>query len=150
MNTYECAGAAHVHHGGFPYFYTFGKALHSHKKMVDARLPQQIHRMTIGDRMGKQSTFLVFGATGQTGQHFVSLALEEGHKVRALVRNPEKLSIRSRQLKLQKGSIADDANIDELLQGVDFVVSMLGDAKLQRHDKINTAFVKKLVPAMRR
>ena len=106
--------------------------------------------MTIGDTLGQQSTFLVFGATGQTGQHFVSLALEEGYNVRALVRNPEKLSIRSPHLELREGSITSDANIDELVRGVDFVISMLGDPQLQRHDKINTNFIKKLIPAMRR
>lgn len=113
-------------------------------------LTQQLDSTTIGDTMGQQLTFLVFGATGQTGQHFVALALKEGHKVRALVRNPEKLSMRSQHLELHKGSITNVANIDELMQGVDFVISMLGDAKLQRKNKINTAFVKKLVPAMRR
>ena len=94
--------------------------------------------------------FLVFGATGQTGQHFVSLALSEGHKVRALARTPEKLSIVNPHLELHTGSITDIANIDGLVSGVDFVISMLGDATLQESDKINTTFVKKLVPAMRR
>lgn len=100
--------------------------------------------------MGKQLTFLVFGATGQTGQHFVALALREGHKVRALVRTPEKISIQNDLLELHKGSITDELQIDELVQGTDFVVCMLGNAKLQEQSKINTAFVKTLVPAMRR
>ena len=100
--------------------------------------------------MSQPSTFLVFGATGQTGQHFVSLALEEGQSVRAFVRNPAKLAIRSPHLVLQEGSITNVSNLDELLEGVDFVISMLGDAKLQRHEKINTSFVRKLIPAMRR
>jgi uncharacterized protein YbjT (DUF2867 family) len=34
--------------------------------------------------MSQQKTFLVFGATGQNGQHLVTIALQEGHK-RALV-----------------------------------------------------------------
>jgi len=49
-----------------------------------------------------------------------------------------------------KGSITDFEKIDDLVRDVDFVISMLGDAQLQAHDKINTAFVKKLIPAMRR
>ncbi len=100
--------------------------------------------------MSSQSIFLVFGATGQTGRHFVSLALSEGHTVRTLVRNPDKIVVTSPHLELYKGSIGDIPAIDELVQGVNFVISMLGDAKLQRKDKINTAFVKKLIPAMRR
>ena len=100
--------------------------------------------------MSQPSTFLVFGATGQTGRHFVSLALRKGHNVRAFVRNSAKLSIRSPQLALHEGSITNAANLDELVEGVDFVISMLGDAKLQSHEKINTSFVNNLIPVMRR
>lgn len=97
-----------------------------------------------------QQTFLVFGATGQTGQHFVSLALEDGHKVRALARTPAKLTHVSPDLTVQQGNITDVENLDELVAGVDYVISMLGDVELQKDQKINTALVRKLVPAMRR
>lgn len=97
-----------------------------------------------------QKTFLVFGATGQTGQHFVSLALKDGHKIKALVRDPQKLTLRNPNLEIHPGSITEFGKIDELVKGVDFVISMLGDAKLQKTENINTAFVKKLIPAMRR
>ena len=95
-------------------------------------------------------TFLVLGGTGRTGKHFVSIALNEGHKVVALVRNPEKVDVRNANLKLIKGAINDCQSIDELLNGVDFVISMLGDAKRQKKENVNTEFVKKLIPAMRR
>ncbi len=100
--------------------------------------------------MTQQKTFLVFGASGQTGQHFVSHALREGHHVRALVRTPAKLISRSPVLDIYQGSIAHVPDLDGLLQGVDFVISMLGDARMQREAKVNTAFVQKLIPAMRR
>ena len=100
--------------------------------------------------MQQPSTFLIFGATGGTGKHFVSLALTAGHKVRALVRNPTKLAVQHPNFQVQQGSITDVANLDELVDGADFVVSMLGDKSLQRDTKINTAFVKQLIPAMRR
>lgn len=100
--------------------------------------------------MQKPSTFLVFGATGGTGKHFVSQVLAKGHKVRALVRNPSKVQIEDPNLQVLQGSITDVTNVDELVQGSDFVILMLGDINLQRHTKINTAFVKQLVPAMRR
>lgn len=96
------------------------------------------------------STFLVFGGTGGTGQHFVSLALQEGHSVRALVRDPAKLARRDPRLDIHQGSITDDLDLDRLVAGVDFVVAMLGDAAAQREAKINRAFVEKLVPALRR
>ncbi|MDQ2811515.1 MAG: NAD(P)H-binding protein [Actinomycetota bacterium] len=97
-----------------------------------------------------QKTFLVFGATGQTGKHFTSLALQDGHRVRALVRNPGKLAVDSPNLEVRQGSITEGPDLDGLVDGVDAVVSLLGDAQMQKTRKINTAFVRELVPAMRR
>jgi NAD(P)-dependent dehydrogenase (short-subunit alcohol dehydrogenase family) len=99
--------------------------------------------------MTRPSTFLVFGATGGTGRHFLAQALADGHKVRALARSPGKLAP-AENLDVRQGSITDGVDTDSLLEGVDFVVSMLGDKALQKNAKINTAFVRRLVPAMRR
>lgn len=100
--------------------------------------------------MAVQHTFLVFGATGQTGRHFTSLALNEGHKVRAVVRNPAKMDIIHENLEVIRGSITDTLDFDALLDGVEYVVNMVGDAALQSHEEINTKFTKLLIPAMRR
>ena len=68
-----------------------------------------------------------------------------------LVRDPAKLAVQDAKLEIQQGSITDAAaKLDKLLDGVDFVVSMLEDREAQQAAKINTAFIKKLVPAMRR
>ncbi|KAK5110587.1 hypothetical protein LTR85_000987 [Meristemomyces frigidus] len=101
--------------------------------------------------MAHAATFLVLGATGGTGKHFVARALANGHKVRALVRTPSKLPPAGHEkLEARHGSITDDnLDTDALVAGVDYVVSMLGDVDAQKHAKINTAFVKKLVPSMR-
>ena len=97
------------------------------------------------------ATYLVFGATGGTGKHFLPLALGEGNKVRVLVRNPGKLAVQDANLQVQRGAITDTTvSLDKLLEGVDYVVSMLGDREAQQTEKINTAFTKKLIPAMRR
>ncbi|THG31603.1 NAD(P)-dependent oxidoreductase [Naasia lichenicola] len=97
-----------------------------------------------------QKTFLVFGGTGQTGQHFVRQALGQGHRVRALARNPDKFAFAHADLEVIRGSITEHPDLDALLGGVDFVVSMLGDAEAQRERRINDGFVRQLVPAMRR
>jgi putative NADH-flavin reductase len=97
-----------------------------------------------------RKTYLVFGATGQTGKHFTSLALKDGHRVRVLVRNPAKLDAGTPNLEIHQGSITDSPDLDRLVDGADFVVSLLGDAEAQKTQKINTAFVRDLVPAMRR
>ena len=100
--------------------------------------------------MSQQETVLVFGGTGQTGQHFVRLALEDGFRVRVLARNPAKLGISDPNLEVIQGSIATIPDLDALLAGADFVVSMLGNAAEQREHTIVTDLVRELVPAMRR
>lgn len=99
--------------------------------------------------MQTSRTFLVFGGTGQTGQHFVRLALEQGHRVRGLARTPAKLEPRD-GLEVVTGSLDGPLDLDALLDGVDAVVAMIGDVVAQRDRKVNTAFVRELVPAMRR
>src|SRR3546814_13405390 len=100
--------------------------------------------------MSSKSTILVFGGSGRTGRHFVEIALKKGHKVRALVRDPAKLAIRNSNLELRQGSIVNGANLGALLQGVESVVCMLGDAKMPSQENVNTDFVKHLIRAMRR
>lgn len=93
---------------------------------------------------------LVFGATGQTGQHFVRLALAAGHSVRAVARTPSTLAITHDDLDVFQGSITEPLDLDALLDGVDAVVAMLGDRQTQATRMINDEFVRSLVPAMRR
>ncbi len=93
----------------------------------------------------------LLGATGGTGKHFVAQALADDHRVTALVRSPKKLPLGGGEnLDVRHGSIADMIDTDELVADVDFVVSMFGDQDPQGDAKINTAFVKRLVPSMRR
>ena len=99
--------------------------------------------------MPQPSTFLVFGATGGTGKHFTRFALDAGHKVRAFVRNPAKLTIKHPNLQVIEGSITEVSELDRIVDGAEFIVSMLGDRVHQERARINDAFVRKLIPAMR-
>jgi putative NADH-flavin reductase len=92
---------------------------------------------------------VLVNGTGGTGKHFVSQALKDGHRVRALVRNPAKVEVSDPNLELHTGSITNITDISKLVQGTDSVVVMLGDKEAQQTSKINTAFIKQLVPAMR-
>ena len=105
------------------------------------------HFRTLEMRVG--STFLVFGATGRTGQHLVRLLLAKGHTVRAVARHPAKLAIQDPRLEILHGSITEELALHDLLQGVDVVSLLLGDAAGQRERNINTEFIQRLVPAMR-
>jgi len=77
----------------------------------------------------------VFGANGATGRHVVEEALERGHEVHAVVRNPESLDIRHERLAVVRGDVLDPStmNIVQAMKraGVKRVVSIsaapLGD-----------------------
>lgn len=97
----------------------------------------------------RPSTFLVFGATGATGRHFLDLALADGNRVKALARTPGKLPSHP-NLEAHEGSVPDVPDLDSLLSGVDFVVAMLGDREQQMTRRISDEFVRALIPAMRR
>ncbi len=51
---------------------------------------------------------------------------------------------------IHQGSITDPPDLDALLDGVEAVVCMLGDVSAQQSRPINTEFIERLVPAMRR
>jgi len=56
----------------------------------------------------------------------------------------------SPDLDIREGSITSEPDLDGLVDGADAVVSLLGDAQMQKTEKINTAFVRELIPVMRR
>jgi putative NADH-flavin reductase len=68
----------------------------------------------------------IFGATGTVGSELLSQALEAGHEVRALVRNPDKLGRRSARLTVVPGDVKDAAAVTETLAGCEAVLSALG------------------------
>lgn len=53
--------------------------------------------MAVADKQNfhqKKFKLVIFGATGRTGKEVVKQALERGHHVTAVVRTPEKLTIK--------------------------------------------------------
>src|SRR3989454_3144071 len=74
----------------------------------------------------KSMNLVVLGATGRTGQLVVEQALAAGHTVTALVRSPEKLTIRNSSLRVVAGSATDAADVARALAGADAVVSTPG------------------------
>ena len=106
--------------------------------------------MTAEGAPPKPETFLVLGATGGTGTHFLRLALAEGHPVRALVRDPARLTVADPLLTVHQGCLPEVPGLDALLAGVDVVAVMVGDAAAQRRGPVTAPFLHALVPAMRR
>ena len=63
------------------------------------------------------SIIAVFGATGRTGLPLVKKALDARHTVRALVRNPQKISVNHPNLMLIEGSSLDTTKVNETIKG---------------------------------
>ncbi|CAH3035537.1 hypothetical protein pdam_00011006 [Pocillopora damicornis] len=69
---------------------------------------------------------VVFGATGPTGLAVVQQALEKGHAVTAVARNPESFPIKQENLEVVKGDIFDVESLVPIIEGKNAVLSCLG------------------------
>ena len=70
-------------------------------------------------------TILLFGATGRTGQLIIEYALQKGYKIRALVRNPEKLILKSDNLEIIFGTPTNLEDIKKAIKGCDYVINTM-------------------------
>lgn len=68
----------------------------------------------------------VLGATGQTGQYLVSQALQSGHTVTAVVRDPGKITEKHDNLKVVEADIFSADSLKTHFQDQDAVMSCLG------------------------
>lgn len=74
-------------------------------------------------------TLLVVGATGGLGKILVAQALQEGYRVRALARKPEKLKAEHPNLEVFPGDVLQPDTLEAAVAGVDVVISALGHKK---------------------
>jgi putative NADH-flavin reductase len=68
----------------------------------------------------------IFGSTGLTGRALVSQALDRGHDVTAVARDPSAVDVTDARLKLVQADVMDRSSFDGALDGVDAVLSALG------------------------
>lgn len=68
----------------------------------------------------------VLGATGTIGSRIVTEALERGHTVTAVLRDPAKLTDPDPRLKVTTGDVLDPASVSAVAEGQDVVVSAVG------------------------
>jgi putative NADH-flavin reductase len=68
----------------------------------------------------------VFGATGGTGRQVVQQALDAGHAVTAVVRDPARLPVRADDLTVVTADVFDPAALQPTVAGADRVISALG------------------------
>lgn len=68
----------------------------------------------------------VFGATGLTGGLVVDQALEDGHEVTALVRDPRRVSLSHPRLTVIGGNPLAPSDVERCVRGADAVIHCLG------------------------
>ena len=91
---------------------------------------------------------LVIGSTGGTGRELVAQALERGHIVTALARNPSKLQIRHDNLRVVRGDVLDAAVVNDAVAGQDAVLSALGHKRWFYPNAILSEGTRNVVRAM--
>src|SRR5262249_51921786 len=93
---------------------------------------------------------LLLGATGGTGVHLVSQAIEAGHEVTAYVRDPAKLQIKHERLRVVVGPIADEAMpFGEAMAAQDAVISTLGRGQSLQSEHVIERCVPPMLAAMK-
>lgn len=68
----------------------------------------------------------IFGASSSSGRLVVEKALAAGHDVTAFVRDPAKLGITNKRLKVAAGDALNAAQVEEAVKGSEAVLSTLG------------------------
>lgn len=68
----------------------------------------------------------ILGATGGTGRALLTRALERGDEVRALVRDPARLTVDEPRLTIVQGDVLDPTAVADCIAGTDAVACILG------------------------
>ncbi|HRI69283.1 MAG TPA: NAD(P)H-binding protein, partial [Polyangium sp.] len=91
---------------------------------------------------------LIIGATGPTGRELTAQALDEGHDVRVLVRNPGAVSIWSPRLEVVQGDVRDWKTVGPAMAGMNAVLSALGTGSDLRKTTLYSDGAKSILWAM--
>lgn len=75
---------------------------------------------------------VIYGATGKIGSHVVREALDRGHRVTAVSRNPAQFAVQHANLSVVKGDLLDGASVAAAVEGADVVIlsvrGVIGDS----------------------
>ncbi|MER5440768.1 NAD(P)H-binding protein [Streptomyces sp. NPDC002790] len=89
----------------------------------------------------------VFGATGGIGQEIVRQALEAGHEVTAVVRDPARFTVTGERLEVVRADLKDPESLRPAVAGRDAVLSGLG-ARRRADAGIATELTRSVLKAM--
>lgn len=74
-------------------------------------------------------TIALFRGSGKTGQQFLMQALEKDCSIKALARDPEKITRRSPKLEVIQGNVLNQTDVDNTVENTDILVSLFGHVK---------------------
>lgn len=107
----------------------------------------------------QQGVVALTGATGFVGRHIADRLLEQGYRVRALVRSPEKAkrvlasaAIDDGRLTLSEGTLGDPDALRHLVKGCDACIHLVGiirEAKGQTFEHVHVDGTRSIVEACR-
>ncbi|MFJ6948502.1 NAD(P)-dependent oxidoreductase [Streptomyces wuyuanensis] len=91
----------------------------------------------------------VFGANGTVGTRIVDEALDRGHHVTAVVRDPSKYARSAPDLTVVTGDVLDPSSVASVAEGQDVVVSAVGGGDGQAHLAVIGPSAEALVEGLR-
>src|SRR5436190_15220207 len=97
---------------------------------------------------GKITRVLIVGATGGTGRELVAQALERGHAVTALARNPSALDVTHPRLRVMRGDALDYSTVEAAVQGQEVVICALGHKRFFYPTRILSSGTRNILRAM--
>ena len=92
---------------------------------------------------------IIFGPTGKTGLLLTEEALLAGHLVTALVRSPEKMTVRHVNLTVVEGDLFNQQDVEQAVRNHDLVLVLIGNSSL-RKTTIRTDGTERIVGAMKK
>jgi len=92
---------------------------------------------------------IVFGATGPTGREFVKQAMEEGHELTLIVRDPGSLNVSHPKLKIIKGDALECSSFEKEMMGKDAVISCLGSGGKTKPTTIYSKGIENIISTMK-
>jgi len=97
----------------------------------------------------------LLGATGRTGFEILKRVVRDHHTVKALVRNPSKLTlseiphIQEGQVELIAGNVFEKEKLEASIEGCDMIISALGTGTDNSYTEIYSEGGRNLIAAMR-
>jgi putative NADH-flavin reductase len=91
----------------------------------------------------------IFGATGGTGLELTRQALDHGHSVRVLVRNPNRMPLVNANLRLVLGNVLDEESVRKTVLGSDAVLSCLGSRNLLKNVRVVSGGTRLIMSVMK-